>query len=62
MRGKCFKCEHRGTIPGDAHSCCKNKKAKVQGDEYGRKMGWFVWPWNFDPAWLISCDGFKTKE
>jgi hypothetical protein len=38
MRGKCFKCEHRGTIPGDAHSCCKNKKAKVQGDEHGKKM------------------------
>ncbi len=19
----CYKCKHRGTVPGDAHSCCK---------------------------------------
>lgn len=20
---KCYECKHRGTIPGDAHSCCR---------------------------------------
>lgn len=55
----CYKCEFRGTIPGDAHSQCMNTKAKVEGDDYGRRSGWFSWPFNFDPVWLVSCDGFK---
>jgi hypothetical protein len=24
-------------------------------------MGWFFWPYNFDPRWLKSCDGFEPK-
>ena len=57
----CYKCKYRGTIPGDAHSSCGNKNAKVEGDDYGRKSGWFFWPLNFDPVWLESCDGFEQK-
>ena len=59
---KCYKCEHRRTIPGDAHSQCVNTKAHVEGDDYGRRSGWFSWPWNFDPTWLIKCDGFKKRK
>jgi len=61
-RPDCYKCKHRGTIPGDSHSSCSNLKAKVEGDEHGIKSGWFFWPFNFDPRWLLSCDGFKEKE
>ena len=25
---KCYKCEYRGDIPGDAHSCCEHPKIK----------------------------------
>jgi len=57
----CYKCKYREDIPGDAHSRCTNKKAKVVGDKYGRWHGWFSWPFNFDPIWLISCSGFKKK-
>jgi hypothetical protein len=28
----------------------------------GIQMGWFIWPVNFDPVWLINCDGFKARE
>lgn len=28
----------------------------------GVKRGWFNWPYNFDPVWLLSCNGFKQKE
>lgn len=77
----CYKCEYRGTIPGDAHSCCRYpgvtlsmvdflimgnwrliSKLGISGDPYGIRNGWFMWPVNFDPVWLRSCDGFKQKE
>ena len=25
----CYKCTHRGTVPGDAHSCCKYPGTKT---------------------------------
>lgn len=28
MDKKCYDCKYRGTIPGDAHSCCKHPDAK----------------------------------
>ncbi len=34
----------------------------VTGDAYGIKMGWFQWPFNFDPGWLLTCDGFEAKD
>jgi hypothetical protein len=88
----CYKCEYRGTIPGDAHSCCKhpgNKglvdnpvaemigilasvgriapiqvetKLNIKGNPIGIRRGWFNWPMNFDPIWLLECNGFLLKE
>jgi len=58
----CYECEFRGSIPGDAHSSCSNYHASVEGDNHGKRNGWFQWPYNFDPVWLISCDGFKRVE
>jgi hypothetical protein len=57
----CYKCVHRLGIPGDAHSRCNNHKAKVEGNPRGITNGWFMWPLNFDPTWLISCDGFSDN-
>lgn len=69
----CYKCEYRGTLPGDAHSCCKypdalhrpghmTKMLCIKGEQRGIDNGWFIWPFNFDPIWLKRCDGFKPKE
>lgn len=55
----CYECKHRRNVPGDAHSSCANDKAKVKGNEHGIKSGWFWWPRNFDPVWLVGCDGFE---
>ena len=33
----------------------------VTGNPHGIKRGWFNWPWNFDPVWLESCNGFEPK-
>ena len=58
----CYKCDYRGKIPGDAHSKCHNGEASVKGHPHGVRSGWFFWPLNFDPVWLVSCDGFETKK
>jgi len=58
---KCYECVHRLSIPGDCHSRCNNVKAKVEGHPQGIRNGWFMWPLNFDPVWLISCDGFSDN-
>lgn len=34
----------------------------VKGNEHGIRSGWFNWPYNFDPVWLESCDGFEEKS
>jgi hypothetical protein len=34
----------------------------VEGDQWGIDHSWFNWPYNLDPTWLLSCDGFTPKE
>lgn len=34
---------------------------KVIGDPVGIRKGWFNHPLNFDPTWLISCNGFEKN-
>ena len=29
----CFNCKYRGTLPGDAHSCCKHPDLKSANDD-----------------------------
>jgi len=36
-----------------------NKELNIKGDPHGIKNGWFNFPFNFDPVWLLNCDGFK---
>lgn len=61
----CYKCKWRGKVPGSAHSRCEHpivNSLKVEGHERGIRGGWFHHPYNFDPVWLVSCDGFNAKE
>lgn len=34
---------------------------EVTANPHGIQKGWFVYPLNFDPVWLESCDGFSEK-
>lgn len=34
----------------------------VTGDPYGIDNGWFIWPHNFDPCWLLTCDGYEKED
>jgi len=57
----CYECKYRKNIPGDAHIECTNITCKVEGNEVGIRRGWFHYPYNFDPVWLINCDGFENE-
>lgn len=83
----CYKCKHRGEVPGDAHSCCRHplvkiddnpfgamvdvlggktaearKELNISGHPQGIRGGWFLWPANFDPTWLLTCNGFEAAD
>jgi len=58
----CYKCKHRRGTQWGHHSSCVNGKAYVKGNAHGIRNGWFLWPINFDPVWLDSCDGFDLAD
>jgi len=35
MKANCYKCIYRGTIPMDAHSCCKHPEVKIDTNFFG---------------------------
>ena len=37
-------------------------KLIIKGHPQGIRRGWFNWPINFDPTWLVECNGFTEKE
>lgn len=38
------------------------KKLNIKGNPMGMRNGWFSWPADFDPTWLVNCDGFSGKD
>ena len=38
------------------------EQLNITGDPAGIRGGWFMWPANFDPVWLLSCTGFTEHE
>lgn len=58
----CRECVHMLELPGYTHIRCNNHAAKVLGHAHGISRGWFRWPLNFDPVWLLSCDGFSADQ
>ena len=65
MKPNCYDCEYRSSVPGSCHSCCKHPSlgdVKVVGHETGIRRGWFNHPYDFDPNWLLECNGFKNKQ
>jgi len=58
--GRCYHCQHRRELPGNAHSSCAlSTMAPPVFHDLGLDMGWADWPFNFDPVWLQWCDGFE---
>lgn len=61
-KSNCRECVHMVELPGDCHIRCNNHSAKVLGHPHGVRKGWFRWPVNFDPVWLLECDGFSADK
>lgn len=57
----CYTCKYRGTVPGDRHSSCSNRTARIVANPHGVANGWCYWPYNFDPIWIDTCDGYEEK-
>jgi hypothetical protein len=34
----------------------------VEGVAHGIRMGWFMFPVNYDPTWLVSCTGYTSMQ
>ena len=34
---------------------------KVSGEHHGIINGWFSYPMDFDPVWLIECNGYEAR-
>lgn len=58
----CYNCVHRRQLAWSSHSKCNNVEAKVKGHWHGIERGWFLWPVNFDPVWLLACNGFSNNS
>ena len=37
-------------------------KLGIVANPHGVRNGWFIWPMNFDPTWLLKCNGYTPKE
>lgn len=38
------------------------RELEIQANDHGIRMGWFNWPYDFDPTWLENCNGFEETE
>jgi len=63
----CYKCGYKGNNPGSAHIRCRFDWAKSgikmpMGNPHGVRNGWFIFPLNYDPTWMIGeCLSFAEK-
>lgn len=37
-------------------------KLGIKANRYGIARGWFNWPYNFDPNWLLECNGYEETR
>jgi hypothetical protein len=59
---RCYTCVYKRTIPGDCHISCAKPDPMVQGHAHGVRMGWFDYPYNFDPIWIERpCSNYVEK-
>jgi hypothetical protein len=58
-----LKCGHPDAIPSFLAKASKHPAddvLKVVGHEQGVEGGWFNWPFDFDPRWLVACAGYEV--
>jgi len=55
----CHSCAYKQNVPGDAHIACSfnHKKAGTpvpRGNQHGINNGWYMFPVNYDPNWMVD--------
>lgn len=59
----CYSCVNRRDVPGDCHISCAKPDPTVRGNPVGIRGGWFHYPYNFDPIWIVGeCKNYEKKE
>ena len=62
----CHNCAYKSNIPGDTHISCRFNWAKSnekppEGNLHGIRKGWYNFPMNYDPTWMIDeCKKFSS--
>ena len=58
----CYKCKYRGSVPGDAHSCCKHPAFKNEMENpFMNVMAIFAGVGRVAPIQLESAGGIMVK-
>lgn len=39
-----------------------SRELGITANPHGVRSGWFYWPYNYDPTWLLTCNGFTAIE
>ena len=65
IHAECYQCSNKRDVPGNCHIMCVKPDPNMTGSSHGIRMGWFFYPFLFDPVWKNKkCNNFeeiKTK-
>jgi len=72
MKKNCNTCKHRTEIVNSHRISCehyrKNKNLILESPlhknnipEYAKNSGWFDFPYDFDPLWVVDCSEHKVE-
>ena len=60
---ECWYCVYSREIPNNAHIQCINPDQRMDGEEHGKRHGWFNYPLCFDPVWKIKkCCNYEPLD
>ncbi|MCP3681648.1 MAG: hypothetical protein GY861_03065 [bacterium] len=60
---ECYTCKHMTDVIGNTHIECLKPDINMIGASHGIRMGWFMYPFLFDPTWKMKpCDNFESVE
>ena len=63
VKNDCYICEHKVDVPWNCHIQCNNPDPEMTGYPYGVQMGWFIYPFLFDPVWMTKkCSNYLRRN
>ena len=60
VMNQCRNCAHMRTVPGNCHIKCAKPDDTMKGHPRGHEMGWWMYPYLFDPTWNTTiCKNYE---